>query len=92
MTRQAYDGRTTSWFGHQRPTRSGESTRNESAGCTTEKGKKLNIDAMLNSTCVTLNMIFQLMQEQILTDEIQELNRKVFFPEKTLVVLCHNFL
>ena len=48
MVRQAYDGRTTSWLGRQRPTRSGESTRNESAGCTNEKGQKLNIDAMLN--------------------------------------------
>jgi hypothetical protein len=47
MIRQAYDGRTTLWFGHQRPTRSGESTRNESAGCTSEKGKKILMQCLI---------------------------------------------
>lgn len=56
MIRQPYDGRTALWFGCQRPTKSGESTRNESAGHTKDKGKQPSIHAMLNryyvSVCV----------------------------------------
>lgn len=84
---QAIDGQRTVWFKYWRSTKSGNSTGNEFEGCPNEEGIRtlayLNFTPAIQWSMYKYQMLepwwsYSFLQEHVLTNQIKELNQKVF--------------